>query len=298
MSKKGNPVNLSDLATAIANSKSKPKSKPAFIGPLENKYLGVAVDKLSEPLHPNFAAALKAKRKNKDEPTSNELRIDKMRHLMAKSVDAAKGDGKGTIITAVKTMAAACKVNPEAFNDGDLAYLAKEVLGAVAFHANIETGRLLREGTPFDDCAAQSIVQNDEDDHAFDALDASLFDLSQSMREKQNNAGVEQHEPETMADNAFEAGDAVEKIQAWLGCLFIPPANMPQAAREAKLASYAFWGVDGLVPMGSYKRDDGEWMPITDFDTYRIKSRDAWLKKQNSAFTSGYDPSDLLEKAA
>ncbi len=251
MSKKGNPVNLSDLATAIANSKPKaeptpnPKPKPAFIGNVESKFLDAALDKIVQPLHPNFVAA------------ANSGTLACYAQFQGAAVEAQK--------LAISPKEQCIAVGKKLVGDVR-AYVTfwLTLASNVAFNAHMQCNQIERAVDPE---ALESSLDAMGDDHAYELGDIPLFDRSMNNRaaEREPREPVEAPYCETV-EGVY---DAVRYIQEWISLAFM----------QFTVGQRDFWGIEDLVPLAK-RGAEVDYAPIYDFDEYREFQQDGWKAKQ------------------
>ena len=223
-------------------------------------YLGLAINKASDPMHPNFRRAIEKNAKNL-------LMHQAIRLAAAKAVDANKGNPRGAIVATLKALS----------NDTQSYVTFLKGLGSdVAFAAHMDCVQFDRANAAVDPASldegldAMGVTHEIVDDvPAYDAADG------QRAAAREPYAGGEA--PPPVADSLQDAYAGVIAAQAWLT---LAVAGMPED-------SQVYWGVDGLLPFASRKEESvipGEfnYVPVRDFDEYRELQRAIWKQKQRT----------------
>jgi len=226
------------------------------------KYLAHAIQKVAlDPLHPNFIAALKAKRKNSERLTNREITLHEIRHALgtaAKKFDDPK-------LAVAKTVAYFAQTK----NTTAAVVMVKELMKDCAFQANIDISRLNRQ---IDATAIEEGVDAMFEDHPVDLTDVPLFDQSDFNRatEREEYAGPEQ---DITATSIEDAVDAIEYLQIWLISGF----------SRMSVESQQFWGFEnGLCPLDQRAEDNGTFTPIYDLDDYRQLQKERGIAQRNN----------------
>lgn len=235
------------------------------------KYLTVAINKASDPIHPNFRRALKP---------DTLMMHNSIRAAAARGFDANPGNPRGAIIAAGK-----------ALKDDARAYVTffKDILGSVAFAAHMDCSQLQSR---IDEEQLDAGLDAMQESHTVDIDDVPLYDVSDANRAPQaRSPGValpkdativegdasEPYEggekPVPVAESVEDAYAAVKAAQGWVGLAF--------SAMNAD--QQAYWGVDGLCPLGQRVDESPEfgkvYTPISDFDEYRAWQKESFRRK-------------------
>lgn len=239
---------------------SKPsKPKPVLLSTTALAYLTIALDKQASVPHPNFIAALKAKRAEKDVESDREKLLARIRHACARAVDA-KIDIRVACIGVGKTL-----------RDSAQAYTTfwKQLMGDVAFAASMDALSYERSADPAKIDEGLNLMGDVE--HDCDFSDIPTFDESEAQRatEREPYSGPELREP--IATDFDDVVSALGEVQTWIG---LAVGHLTDAQR-------LFWGVDGVFPLGQSRDEAGEYHAITDFDAYRAWSKKSWRAKQD-----------------
>lgn len=242
------------LAQALSQANVTPATVAAPRQLLTNTglaYLRVAMDKAAEPIHPNFRAKLK--------PDTLAF-YEHVRVQAARALDAHPDNIRAAIVATGKVL-----------KDDVRAYVQffKDLAGAAAFAAHMDCVRLTRSVDP------------EALDAGLDAMgvahaitdDIPPFDVGDAQRAapREDYAGAEDFT--VFATSVQDAYEAIEGVQAWIG---LAVTNMP-------LDSQAYWGVDGLFPLGQRVDEHATfgkvYAPLRDFDAYRAYQDETWKRK-------------------
>lgn len=234
-------------------------------------YLGLAIAKASDPMHPNFRRALEKNPKNL-------LMHQAIRLAAARAVDANKDNPRGAIVATLMAL----KNDTQSY----VTFL-KGLTGDVAFAAHMDCVQFDRANAAVDPDSldagldAMGVVHEIVDDvpayDAADSLRATTYDAGDGQRVATREPYAGGEAPPPVADNLQDAYDAVKAAQAWLTQAV---AGMPED-------SQVYWGVDGLLPFAQRKEESaipGEfnYVPVRDFDEYRELQRALWKAKQRT----------------
>lgn len=223
-------------------------------------YLGLAINKASDPMHPNFRRAIEKNPKNL-------LMHQAIRLAAAKAVDANKGNPRGAIVATLKALS----------NDTQ-SYVTflKGLAGDVAFAAHMDCVQFDR---------ANAAVDSESLDAGLDAMgvvheivdDVPAYDAADGQRAAAREPYAGGDAPPPVANSLQDAYAGVIAAQAWLT---LAVAGMPED-------SQVYWGVDGLLPFAQRREESaipGEfnYVPVRDFDEYRELQRTLWKQKQRT----------------
>lgn len=223
-------------------------------------YLGLAINKASDPMHPNFRRAIEKNPKNL-------LMHQAIRLAAAKAVDANKGNPRGAIVATLKALS----------NDTQ-SYVTflKGLAGDVAFAAHMDCVQFDR---------ANAAVDSESLDAGLDAMgvvheivdDVPAYDAADGQRAAAREPYAGGDAPPPVANSLQDAYAGVIAAQAWLT---LAVAGMPED-------SQVYWGVDGLLPFAQRREESaipGEfnYVPVRDFDEYRELQRALWKQKQRT----------------
>lgn len=223
-------------------------------------YLGLAINKASDPMHPNFRRAIEKNPKNL-------LMHQAIRLAAAKAVDANKGNPRGAIVATLKALS----------NDTQ-SYVTflKGLAGDVAFAAHMDCVQFDR---------ANAAVDSESLDAGLDAMgvvheivdDVPAYDAADGQRAAAREPYAGGDAPPPVANSLQDAYAGVIAAQAWLT---LAVAGMPED-------SQVYWGVDGLLPFAQRREESaipGEfnYVPVRDFDEYRELQRALWKAKQRT----------------
>lgn len=223
-------------------------------------YLGLAINKASDPMHPNFRRAIEKNPKNL-------LMHQSIRLAAAKAVDANKGNPRGAIVATLKALS----------NDTQ-SYVTflKGLAGDVAFAAHMDCVQFDR---------ANAAVDSESLDAGLDAMgvvheivdDVPAYDAADGQRAAAREPYAGGDAPPPVANSLQDAYAGVIAAQAWLT---LAVAGMPED-------SQVYWGVDGLLPFAQRREESaipGEfnYVPVRDFDEYRELQRALWKQKQRT----------------
>lgn len=223
-------------------------------------YLGLAINKASDPMHPNFVRAISKNPKNL-------LMHQGIRLAAARAVDANPKNPRGAIVATLKALS----------NDTQ-AYVTflKGLASDVAFAAHMDCVQYDR---------IEAAVDSEVLDVGLDAMgvehaiidDVPAHDVGDAQRAAPREPYSGGDAPEPVADSLQDAYAGVIAAQAWLT---LAVANMPEDSQQ-------YWGVDGLLPLAQRKEESvipGEfnYVPVRDFDEYRELQRALWKAKQRT----------------
>lgn len=240
-----------------------PKPKPSLLTNTSLRYLASALDKVTEPMHPNFARALKP----------DQLRMHQtIRITAARAYDANKGAVRATIVAIGKAL------------KGDVqAYVTfyKGLASDAAFAAHMDC-RLLQKSVSSE--AMDEGLDAMGEEHPIDSADIGAFDNAEATRAapREDYAG---DQPEPIATSIEDAYEAIEGVQAWIGL----------AVSGFKPDQLDYWQVAGLFPFGQKGKADG-YAPIRDFDAYR-EHQDAQYKLKRNTVAIDPDVEDAMLSA-
>jgi hypothetical protein len=226
------------------------------------KYLAHAIEKTLAPLHANFAAALKAGRKDPERLSNREITLLEIRHVLGEAHRLHPTDPK---LAVAKSVAYFAKTK----NTVSAVVLVKELMKDCAFQANLDVGRLNRL---IDAAAIEDGVDAMLEEHPVDTADIPLFDQSSAERvpPREDYAGPEQ---DIIATSIEDAIDAISYLQIWLVSGF----------SKMSVESQQFWGFDnGLCPLDQEANGDGTFTPVYELDAYRQLQKDKSLARRNS----------------
>lgn len=223
-------------------------------------YLGLAINKASDPMHPNFRRAIEKNPKNL-------LMHQAIRLAAAKAVDANKGNPRGAIVATLKALS----------NDTQsYVMFLKGLAGDVAFAAHMDCVQFDR---------ANAAVDSESLDAGLDAMgvvheivdDVPAYDAADGQRAAAREPYAGGDAPPPVANSLQDAYAGVIAAQAWLT---LAVAGMPED-------SQVYWGVDGLLPFAQRREESaipGEfnYVPVRDFDEYRELQRALWKQKQRT----------------
>jgi hypothetical protein len=222
----------------------KPEPKPAYIGKIEQRYLDLALDKISQPLHPNFVRAASA----------STLQVYRRFQGALKIADAAlMGDPKKVAIAVGRSI-----------KDDARTYVTfwMTLLSNVAFAGHMDALMIERSVNPD---ALESSLDAMGDEHQAELGDEPNFDRA---RNEHNTRDREIPQPETIASNFDEIYEAMRSIQAWVELAF----------NQFTPSQLDYWQ---CIPAPFCKRGvDDDYAPITDFDEYREFQTAQWRTKQ------------------
>ena len=223
-------------------------------------YLGLAINKASDPMHPNFRRAIEKNPKNL-------LMHQAIRLAAAKAVDANKGNPRGAIVATLKALS----------NDTQSYVTFLKGLGSdVAFAAHMDCVQFDR---------ANAAVDSESLEEGLDAMgvvheivdDVPAYDAADGQRAAAREPYAGGDAPPPVANSLQDAYAGVIAAQAWLT---LAVAGMPED-------SQVYWGVDGLLPFAQRREESaipGEfnYVPVRDFDEYRELQRALWKQKQRT----------------
>lgn len=220
-------------------------------------YLGIAFDKASNPMHPNFRKAL-AKR-----PKNLEMH-ERINATAARMFDANKASIKHAIVNTGRALT---------FDTQHYMTFYKGLITDACFAAHMDQ-LLLRKSANAEDLNEGMDAMLDGP--PIDIKDAPLYDKSNAQRnaEQETYEGGEPREP--IASSIDDVHDAVARIQAWVG---LSVTGMAPEQRE-------YWGVDGLFPLGQRVDDDAlfgkVYTPIIDFDDFVDWQNESFQRKSRT----------------
>lgn len=231
----------------------------ALIGTLEQQYLHHALGRATEPMHPNFVAALKKREGALEEAQLQRTVIVRAFDAGAKSNAAPKAIVLGVL---------------KAFDKNLPWYIAflKDTMKSVAFAVHMDViAHTKRLATGEFDATGLDAM---EEEHPADPNDVPVFDAAEARPfEREPYAGGTR--PEPIASSTREALDALRNIQAWLS---LAVANIDGAQRT-------YWGVDGLIPLDQRKDAalDGSFVytPIFGYDDYVVWQKESFRRKRS-----------------
>lgn len=244
----------------------KPEPKPAYIGKIELKYLDAALDKLTQPLHPNFIRAASA----------DTLKVYRRIQGAVKLADEAKlSSSKLTAIAVGK-----------AIKDDARTYVTfwTTLMSNVAFAGHMDCLNIERTLNPDQ---VESALDAMGDEHPFAPGDEPGFDKAAKTHLHVGCSGeLEERGPDedqAISTNFDEIYEATHSIQSWIDLAFI--GFTPQ--------QLDYWQCS---PVPFCKRGaDENYEPITDFDEYREFQTAQWKKK--SRMVKVDDAAALMEVA-
>lgn len=220
-------------------------------------YLGIAFDKMTSPMHPNFRKAL-AKR-----PKNLEMH-EHIKTTAARMFDANKHSIKHAIVNTGRALT---------FDTQYYVTFYKGLITDACFAAHMDQ-LLLRKSASAEDL--NEGMDSMLDGPPIDTKDAPLYDKSNAQRNAEQEAyeGGEAREP--IASSIDDVHDAVARIQAWIG---LSVTGMAIEQRE-------YWGVDGLFPL-TQRVDDDEmfgkvYTPIIDFDGFVEWQNESFQRKSRT----------------
>lgn len=248
-------VDLGEARSDAVHTERKPTAKLSLLNATALLYLEAALDKETQPLHPNFAATLGEKQLSM--------------HTLIRAACAHTLEEKNPKLRAIQ-------IGRHLRND-TTAFVTfwKDVMGSCAFSAHMEAG--LHERT----------VSPDSIDDALDAMgdehpitdDTPLFDASKPQAEREEYAGPS--DGSTISDSLEDATEAVEGIQAWITLAFM----------KFTPNQLEYWGLLNGMPFGQgFHLEDGKKVygpedALLKFDAYRAWNTAQW-KARNKVRTS------------
>lgn len=251
--------NLAKLFGADKAEQPKPEPKPAYIGKIEMRYLDMALDKIGQPLHPNFVRAASA----------STLQVYRRIQGALAIVDAGKP--ANSKLAAIAT--------GRAVKDDARTYVTfwMTLLSNVAFAGHMDALALERSINPE---AVESSLDAMGDEHQPEPGDEPNFDRA---RNEHNTRDREIPQPETVATSFDEIYEAMSSIQAWVELAF----------NQFTPNQLDYWQ---CVPAPFCKRGaEDDYAPITDFDEYREFQTENWRAKQR--VVKADDALDVMETA-
>jgi hypothetical protein len=248
MSKNTNKGNgLAQLETLIGQNIAQASAstpRPAYIGKIEMRYLDLALDKISQPLHANFVRAASA----------STLQVYRRIQGALAIADASQlNDSKKTAIAVGR-----------AVKDDARTYVTfwLTLLSNVAFAGHMEALAIERSLNPD---ALESSLDAMGGEHPTEPGDEPNADRA---RNEHNTRDREIPQPETIACNFDDIYEAMNSIQGWIELAF----------NQFTPNQLDYWQ---CVPAPFCKRGaDDDYAPITDFDEYREFQTAQWRTKQ------------------
>lgn len=240
------PTLVETTASMHAAAPPKPEPKPAYIGKVEMRYLDLALDKMSQPLHANFVRAASA----------NTLQVYRRIQGALAIVDAGKPTNSKLAAIAVG----------RAVKDDARTYVTfwLTLLSNVAFAGHMEALAIERSLNPD---ALESSLDAMGDEHPAEPGDEPNADRA---RNEHNTRDREIPQPETIACSFDEIYEAMQSIQSWVELAF----------NQFTPNQHDYWQ---CVPAPFCKRGEADdYAPITDFDEYREFQTEQWRTKQRT----------------
>jgi hypothetical protein len=256
-------------ANAVTCAERNPKPAPLLSLPA-TRYINIAVAKCGEPLHPKFAAKLK-------EDTAEIYAM--IRLASCKAFDEAKAAklaepkfSKALVINAVKHLGP--------FGKRHVIQFLKDVASNAAFAAHMDIVYLDKQ-------LMNQKLSEKELGNLGDLLDAETEDdLPWRDAPVEPYAGVEEAHTYDGPPIESEVHDAIESVQVYLAAI---------CQRLLTTDDLVYWGIEGVFPLGTRKRDDGEYIPITTLKGYRTEQERKWDEKRKSVDTSQAKLDELID---
>lgn len=236
----------------VINTPLKAKPPSCVWTPDATNYLAAAIDKACEPKHPNFVAKM-----------NDDVRAmyQDIRVAACFAYDLAHGEttperrAKAAVIGVIKKLGPLSKRHVVQF--------MKDIASDCAFAAHMDIVVYERASslTPLSDRELGML------DNMLDAEPENL-PSREPMREPYAGPGEER-----VAKDANDVEDSINAIQVWLAAI---------CQRILTTDDLVYWGLEGVFPLGSRKRDDGEYIPLTTLAEYRAEQDRRWKQKQRT----------------
>lgn len=256
---------LKKTQLADAFDKAKAAKKPALLTNTGKAYLHVALLKLADGPHPNFAAALKQRRKDPDTRTDQEITWANMAAVAKAATGLYPDDPVTAVLASLKQLKA---------NVRDYVQFLKELASNSAFAAHMDVRRIM--GVVDADTVDAGLDAMGEI-HGFDPLDIPAFDVGDAQRAAPKEPSAANDDFTVYATSTEDAIEAIEGVQEWLG---VAVATWEPEQQE-------YWQVAGLFPLGQRKVPSAiepgtfDYVNIDNFDDYRAWQDEQFKAKRN-----------------
>ena len=260
MGKKADILNKAPAKKQALKSTSKKAKKPNN-GPLLTKtalaYLANSIDRLSDPIHPNFKKALEKNKASLD--TQLMIRV-----AAAKGFDKFHDDPMKAVVRSSQYLTQNVRAYVQYW---------KDLMSNCAFSAYMDINQLRGQSSP--EQLEEGMGQMADDLPWIDDLDTPLFDESNNSNRDINDeryAGGDA--PQPIAAHVNDAYEAIRELQLWIGLAF---SGMNEESR-------LFWGVENAeAPLGQRWDDDGHggrvYTPLLDLDDYMAWQKESYRRK-------------------